>query len=81
MLQSNEELIRLSVKNVVDNLVSNVVSGSAKSEGASKVAGKKCHQYSAAFKAEAINTKNCFGMVYLVLLTFGSQLTQDTLPL
>ena len=49
VMQSDEELISLSVKDVVGNVVN-------KSEGASKVAGKKRHQYSAAFKAEAINT-------------------------
>ena len=56
VMQSDEELIILSVKYVVENLVNKVVSASAKSEGASKVAVKKRHQYSAAFKAEAINT-------------------------
>ena len=56
VMQSDEELISLSVKEVIENLVNKVVSARAKREGASKVAGKKCHQYSAAFKAEAINT-------------------------
>ena len=56
VMQGDEELISLSVKDVVGNVVNKVVSAKAKSEGASKVAGKKRHQYSAAFKAEAINT-------------------------
>ena len=56
VMQSDEGLISLSVKDVVENLVNKVVSARAKSKGASKVAGKKCHQYSAAFKAEPINT-------------------------
>ena len=55
VMESDEELISLSVKDVVENLDSKVVSARTKSEGASKVAGKKCHQYSSAFKAEAIN--------------------------
>ena len=42
------------MKDVVKNLVNKVVSARAESEGASKVAGKKRHQYSA-FKAKAIN--------------------------
>ena len=54
-MQSDEELISLSVRDVVENLVNKVVGAKAKSEGSSKVAGKKRHQYSAAFKAEAIN--------------------------
>ena len=40
---------------MVENLVNKVISARAKSEGASKVAGKKRQQYSAAFKTEAIN--------------------------
>ena len=55
VMQSNEELISLSVKDVVKNLVNKIVRARAKSEAASKVADKKHHQYSAAFKAEAIN--------------------------
>ena len=54
-MQSDEELINLSVKDVVENLVNKVVSAIAKSEEARKVAGKKCHHHSAAFKVEAIN--------------------------
>ena len=50
--QSDEELISLLVKDVIKN---KVVSARAKSEGASKVTGEKHHQYSVAFKAEAIN--------------------------
>ena len=55
VMQSDEELISLSVKDMVENLVNKHVSARAKSEGASKVAGKKRHQYSSAFKAETIN--------------------------
>ena len=55
VMQSNEELISLSVKDMVENLVNKVVRARAKSEAASKVADKKHHQYSASFKAEAIN--------------------------
>ena len=55
VMQSDEELISLLVKDVVENLVNKVVSARAKSEWASKVASKKRHQYSVAFKAEAIN--------------------------
>ena len=55
VMQSDEELISLSVKDMVENLVTKVVSARARSEGASKVAGKKRHQYAAAFKPEAIN--------------------------
>ena len=55
VMQSDEELISLSAKDVVENLVNKVVSAGAKSEGARKVAGKKHHQYSAALKTEAIN--------------------------
>ena len=55
VMQSDKELISLSVKNVVENLVNKVVNKRAKSAGASKVAGKKRHQYSTVFKAEAIN--------------------------
>ena len=54
-MQSDEELSSLSVKDMVKNLVNKVVSARAKSEGASKVDGKKRHQYSVAFKTEAIN--------------------------
>ena len=54
-MQIDEELISLSVKDVVKHLVNKVVSTRAKREGSSKVAGKKSHQYSVAFKAEAIN--------------------------
>ena len=43
------------MKDVVKNLVNKVVSEKAESEGASKVVGKKRHQYSSAFKAKAIN--------------------------
>ena len=50
VMQSDEELISLLAKGVVENLVNKVVSARAKSEGASKVARKKRHQYSAAFK-------------------------------
>ena len=39
-MQSDEELISLPVKDVVENLVNKVVSARAKSEGASKVASK-----------------------------------------
>ena len=55
VMQSAEELISLLVKDVVKNLVNKVVSTRAKSEGASKVAVKTCHQYSAALKGKAIN--------------------------
>ena len=55
VMQSAEELISLLVKDVVENLVNKVVSTRAKSEGASKVAVKKCHQYSAALKGKTIN--------------------------
>ena len=54
-MQSDEELINLSVKDIVENLVNKVVSAIAKSEEARKVAGKKCHHHSAALKVEAIN--------------------------
>ena len=54
VMQSDEGLISLSVKDMVENLVNKHVSARAKSEGASKVAGKKRHQYSSAFKAETI---------------------------
>ena len=55
VMQSDEERISLSVKDVVEILVNKVVSARARSEGACKVAGKKRHQHSAAIKAEAIN--------------------------
>ena len=55
VMQSDKKPINLSVKDVVENLVNKVVSARAKSEGTSKVAGKKRHDYSAAFKVEAIN--------------------------
>ena len=42
----------LSVKDVVNNLVNKNVSIRAKSEGASKVTGKKRHKYTVAFKAD-----------------------------
>ena len=57
-MQSDEELINLSVKDIVENLVNKVVSAIAKSEEARKVAGKKCHHHSAALKVEAINAYN-----------------------
>ena len=43
------------MKDVVDSMVNKVASSLAKSEGARKTTGKNRHQYSAAFKAEAIN--------------------------
>ena len=55
VMQSDKKPINLSVKDVVENLVNKVVSARAKSEGTSKVAGKKRHDHSAAFKVEAIN--------------------------
>ena len=54
-MQSDAYLISLSVKDVAETWVNKVVSTRAKSEGASKVAGKKRSQYSAALKAEAVN--------------------------
>ena len=54
-MQSDAYLISLSVKDVAETRVNKVVSARAKSEGASKVAGKKRSQYSAALKAEAVN--------------------------
>ena len=53
-MQSDAYLISLSVKDVAETRVK-VVSTRAKSDGASKVAGKKRSQYSAALKAEAVN--------------------------
>ena len=43
------------MKDVAETRVNKVVSRRDKSEGASKVAGKKCSQYSAALKVEAVN--------------------------
>ncbi|XP_065658758.1 jerky protein homolog-like [Hydra vulgaris] len=55
VLQRNEELITLAVKDVLNNIVNKVVSEMKKSEESRQLAGKKRHQYTAAFKAEAIN--------------------------
>ena len=43
------------LKDVVDRLIDRVVVNIAKSTGANKIAGKKRHQYTASFKASAIN--------------------------
>lgn len=51
----DSEMVSLAVKDVVDSIVNKVASSLSKSEGVLKIAGKKRHQYSAAFKSEAIN--------------------------
>ena len=43
------------LKDVVDRLIDRVVANIAKSTGANKIAGKKRYQYTASFKASAIN--------------------------
>jgi len=53
--KSNEELLNLSVKEVLDSIINKVTSTMAKSDGAKKMANKKRQQYSASFKAEAIS--------------------------
>ena len=76
VMQSAEELISLLVKDVVENLVNKVASTRAKSEGASKVAVKKCHQYSAALKGKAINAYDNWANQESILESFGETQSQ-----
>ena len=51
----SDQFITWQVKKVVNDLVKKVATIAAKSSGAQKLAGKKRHQYTAAFKVQAIN--------------------------
>ena len=58
--------------------VNKVVSTRAKSEGASKVTGKKRSQYSAALKAEAVNAYDNRANQQNIAESFG--MTQSQIP-
>ena len=53
---NDDELLSLTVEDVVNKIVNIVVSTGVKLDGAAKMAGKKRQQYPATFEAEAIST-------------------------